>query len=221
MCGRYDIHSDIKMIAARFGVIYTDDPIASHYNAAPSHYLPIIRSAAPAQMSLAQWGFLPHWKRPDSRLRAMINARAETVAQKPLFRAAFKTNRCLIPADAFYEWKRFGSRKVPYRIGLKTEAPFAFAGIWDLYTDTHGIETPTFAILTTEPNALLQTIHNRMPVIVRREDELKWLNPHLARDDAKHMLKPYPAEMMRAYEISTRINAPTYNLPNVIEPISY
>ena len=220
MCGRYDIHSDIKIIETRFGIKYTDEPLAPHYNAAPSQYLPVI-SDDPAHMSLAQWGFLPHWKRPDTALRAMINARAETIEQKPLFRAAFKKNRCLIPADAFYEWQRSGRHKIPYRIGLKTDEPFAFAGIWGSYTDTLGIETPTFAILTTEPNSLLETIHNRMPVILRQEDEHDWLNPRLSLRDAKHLLIPYPAERMQAYEISTRINAPTYNLPHVIEPIKY
>lgn len=221
MCGRYDIHSDIKIVETRFGVIYTDEPLAPHYNAAPSQYLPVIRSDAPAHLSRAQWGFLPHWKKPDTALRAMINARAETIEQKPLFRAAFKKSRCLIPADAFYEWRRCGSRKIPYRIGLKTDEPFAFAGIWDTYTDALGISTPTFAILTTSSNALLTTIHDRMPVILHQEDEHDWLNPLLALEDAKQMLIPYPAERMQAYEISTRINVPTYNLPNVIEPIKY
>lgn len=219
MCGRYDIHSAIKMIEARFGVTYADGLLTPYYNAAPSQYLPVIRSDDPVHLSLAQWGFLPHWKKPAIALRAMINARAETVEKKPLFRAAFKQNRCLIPADAFYEWKRSGHHKTPYRISLKTEEPFAFAGIWDVYTDAQGIATPTFAILTTDANALLATIHHRMPVILRREDEHDWLNPRLSPGDAKQMLIPYPAERMRADEISTRINAPTYNLPNVIEPI--
>jgi putative SOS response-associated peptidase YedK len=221
MCGRYDIHSDIKIVETRFGVIYTDEPLAHHYNAAPSQYLPVVRSDTPAHLSRAQWGFLPHWKRPDTALRAMINARAETIEQKPLFRAAFKKNRCLIPADAFYEWKRSGSRKIPYRIGLKTGELCVFAGIWDTYTDTLGITTPTFAILTTNSNSLLATIHHRMPVILRQEDEHDWLNAQLALEDAKQMLIPYPVERMQAYEISTRINAPTYNLPSVIEPIKY
>ena len=221
MCGRYDIHSDIKIIETRFGVRYTDEPLVSHYNAAPSQYLPVIRSDHPAHMSLAQWGFLPHWKRSDSALRAMINARAETIEHKPFFRAAFKKNRCLVPADAFYEWKRSGSRKIPYRIGLRTDEPFAFAGIWDVYTDALGIATPTFAILTTASNALLETIHHRMPVMLRQEDEHIWLNPCLSLAEAKQMLIPYAPEKMQAYEVSTRINAPTYNLPSVIEPIKY
>jgi putative SOS response-associated peptidase YedK len=163
---------------------------------------------------------VPEWAdgRPD--VKPLINARAETVATKPFFRDAFKRTRCLVLADGFYEWKRTGKGKIPYRIALKTEEPFAFAGIWSTVHDGHGAVQQTFAILTTEANALVAQIHHRMPVILREQDEADWLNPRLSLDAAQALLAPFPADRLRMYEVSTKVNSPAYNTPDVLLPVA-
>ena len=123
-------------------------------------------------------------------------------------------------ADGFYEWKRAGKGKVPYRIALKTEEPFAFAGIWSTVHDAQGGVQPTFAILTTEANALVAQIHTRMPVILWEQDEADWLNPSLALDEAQALLMPLPAELLMAYEVSSKVNSPTYNSPDLLQPVA-
>jgi putative SOS response-associated peptidase YedK len=162
---------------------------------------------------------VPEWAdgRPD--VKPIINARAETVATKPFFRDAFKKKRCLVLADGFYEWKRAGKGKVPYRIALKTEEPFAFAGIWSAVHDVQGRMQSTFAILTTEANTLVSRIHNRMPVILREQDEEDWLNPRLSLDEAQALLVPLPAELLMMYEVSSKVNSPVYNTPEALQPV--
>ena len=153
-------------------------------------------------------------------MKPLINARAETVATKPFFRDAFKRKRCLVLADGFYEWKRAGKGKVPYRIALKTEEPFAFAGIWSTAHDAQGGVHLTFAILTTEANTLVAQIHTRMPVILREQDEKDWLNPSLALAAAQALLVPLPAELLMAYEVSPQVNSPTYNSLDLLQPVA-
>jgi putative SOS response-associated peptidase YedK len=152
-------------------------------------------------------------------VKAQINARGEGVADKPFFRSAFKSNRCLVLADGFYEWRRSKNGKVPYRIALKTKEPFAFAGLWSRLHDAQGKLHSTFVIITTTPNELVEKIHDRMPVILAREDEEDWLNPQLGLDEAKAMLSPYPVERMKAYEVSARVNSPAYNGEDLVEPV--
>jgi len=190
------------------------------YNAAPSQAQLTILNDHPQAIVRAAWGFVPEWAdgRPD--VKSLINARAETVATKPFFRDAFKRKRCLVLADGFYEWKRAGKGKVPYRIALKTEEPFAFAGIWSTVHDAQGGVHPTFAILTTEANTLVAQIHTRMPVILREQDEADWLNPSLALDAAQALLVPLPAELLIAYEVSPQVNSPAFNIPEALQPVA-
>jgi putative SOS response-associated peptidase YedK len=190
------------------------------YNAAPSQAQLAILNDHPQAIVRAAWGFVPAWAdgRPD--VKPLINARAETVATKPFFRDAFKHKRCLILADGFYEWKRAGKGKVPYRIALKTEEPFAFAGIWSTVHDAQGEVQPTFAILTTEANTLVSPIHTRMPVILREQDEADWLNPGLALDAAQALLVPVPADLLMAYEVSPKVNSPAFNIPEALQPVA-
>jgi putative SOS response-associated peptidase YedK len=218
MCGRYDIHSEGETIAQHFDVVVSV-LLKPHFNAAPSQQLPLITNANPTHLSLGSWGFLPKWRKPDSSLKPVINARSETVATKSLFKSSFLKRRCIIPADAFYEWKRRGHRKTPYRIGLKSHELFALAGIWDTYPSTDGLPLLTFAILTTAPNDLLAFIHNRMPVILPREHYCEWLDPTAHPENPKDLFTPYPSDVMEAYEISTRINSPAHNSPDLIEPV--
>jgi putative SOS response-associated peptidase YedK len=190
------------------------------YNAAPSQAQLTILNDHPHAIVRAAWGFVPEWAdgRPD--VKPLINARAETVATKPFFRDAFKRKRCLVLADGFYEWKRVGKGKVPYRIALKTEEPFAFAGIWSTVHDAQGGVHPTFAILTTEADALVSQIHNRMPVILREQDEADWLNPSLALDAAQALLVPCSADLLMMYEVSPKVNSPTFNVPEALQPVA-
>jgi putative SOS response-associated peptidase YedK len=204
----------------RFHAHLSTERAAPTYNAAPSQAQLTILNDHSDVIVRAAWGFVPAWadSRPD--VKPLINARAETVATKPFFREAFKRTRCLILADGFYEWKRAGKGKIPYRIALKTEESFAFAGIWSAIHDAQGIVQPTFAILTTEANALVSQIHTRMPVILREQDEADWLNPSLALDAAQALLMPLPAELLMAYEVSSKVNSPVYNSLDLLQPVA-
>src|SRR5437764_2153907 len=170
MCGRFTIAATVEALEERFRAQLATEGAVPTYNAAPSQAHVTILNDHPQAIVRATWGFLPEWADSRQDVKPLINARAETVATKPFFREAFKRKRCLVLADGFYEWKRAGKRKVPYRIALKTEEPFAFAGIWSTVHDAQGEVHPTFAILTTEANALVAQIHNRMPVILREQD---------------------------------------------------
>src|SRR5215471_19020439 len=171
MCGRFTMATNTAALEERFHARLATEIAGPTYNAAPSQAQLTILNDRPQAIVRAAWGFVPEWAdgRPD--VKPLINARAETAATKPFFRDAFKRKRCLVLADGFYEWKRAGKSKVPYRIALKTEEPFTFAGIWSAVHDAQGVVHPTFAILTTEANALVSQIHTRMPVILHAEDE--------------------------------------------------
>ncbi|NHJ84446.1 MAG: SOS response-associated peptidase [Asgard group archaeon] len=157
-----------------------------------------------------RWGLIPFWAKDPSIGFKLINSRSETVAEKPSFKASFKSRRCLIPTDGFYEWKKTkeGDKK-PYFIQMKDEQPFAFAGIWDKWKDSEGSKIESFSILTTEPNSVMTPIHNRMPVIIPPKNFDIWLNPEIDDDNTlKPMLKPYDGEKMKAYPVSTYVNSP-------------
>jgi putative SOS response-associated peptidase YedK len=220
MCGRFTMATNAEALEERFHARLATEITMPTYNAAPSQAQLTILNDHPHAIVRAAWGFMPAWAdgRPD--VKPLINARAETVATKPFFRDAFKKKRCLVLADGFYEWKRTGKSKVPYRIALKTEEPFAFAGIWSTVHDAQGVVQPTFAILTTEANTLVSQIHTRMPVILPEQDEEDWLNPSLALDVAQALLMPFPADRLMAYEVSSKVNSLAYNTPDVQQPVA-
>ena len=220
MCGRYTVSTSAASLETRFHAQAPAGMFAPSYNAAPSHALPTIFNIEPHVITLSAWGFLPEWADGRRDVKPLINARAETAATKPFFRHAFRSKRCLVLADGFYEWKRAGKDKLPYRIALKTEEPFAFAGIWSMVHDAQGHSRTTFAILTTDANALVAQIHNRMPVILHPQDEAAWLDPEVAPDQAQAFLAPFPAELMQAYPVSTRVNSPAYNTPEALAPVA-
>jgi putative SOS response-associated peptidase YedK len=209
-----------EALAERFHARLSIENFAPTYNAAPSQQQLTILSAEPHTIALSAWGFVPEWAARRSDVKPLINARAETVASTPFFRQAFRTKRCLVLADGFYEWKRSGKRKVPYRIAFKTGEPFAFAGIWSTMRNASGQEQTTFAIITTEANALVAQIHNRMPVILHERDEAAWLNQALSLEEAQALLTPFPAERLLAHEVSTRVNSPAYNTPAALQPVA-
>jgi putative SOS response-associated peptidase YedK len=207
-------------LEVRFRAHVSTEVAAPTYNAAPSQAQLTILNDHPDAIVRAAWGFVPEWAEGRPDVKPLINARAETAATKPFFRDAFKRKRCLVLADGFYEWKREGKSKVPYRIALKAEEPFAFAGIWSTGHDAQGIEQPTFAILTTEANALVSQIHTRMPVILREQDEADWLNPRLSLDEAQLLLVPCSADRLMMYEVSPKVNSPTFNVPEALQPVA-
>ena len=218
MCGRYTVISPAPKLAQRFGAAELASP-APNYNAAPSQALPIITNAAPQQIQLVSWGLVPSWSRDPSNGPKPINARAETLGDKPSFRQLLARRRCLVLADSFYEWQdATGRGKVPHRLLLKNEEPFAFAGLWDEWVDRASGEVhPTFTIITTEPNNLMAPIHNRMPVILPGPDaERAWLADDLGPAAHQQLLVPYDAALMKEYAITTRVNSPAHNDPDVL-----
>ena len=222
MCGRYTFIAPAPAVEQRFNAFFTE-PAPANYNAAPSQRLPIITNAAPGQIQLLSWGLVPSWsKDPTGHGPAAgpkpINARAETLAEKPSFRQLLGRRRCLVLTDSFYEWQATPAGKVPHRILLRDEQPFAFAGLWDEWLDrATGELHPTFTIITTEPNTLMASIHNRMPVILTtRSAEQAWLDDGLGLAAHQQLLVPYDAAAMREYVISKRVNSPANNDADVL-----
>lgn len=218
MCGRFSLYR-LEGIIERFRVKKTTFQIIPSYNIAPSHEIFAIDSNN--QLIKLKWGLIPFWTKERTLKKTIINARAESVDKKPVFKNSFKYKRCLIPADGFYEWKAEGKRKVPYRISLKNNELFGFAGLWDSWKAPSGKVINTCAIITTAANSLVKPIHNRMPVILPREAENIWLNPSLTDSQVlNNLLIPYPAELMKAYKISDLVNSPSNNTPKIVEAIA-
>lgn len=217
MCGRYTIITPAPGLARRFGAKEAASP-APNFNAAPSQALPIITNSMPGQIQLVRWGLVPAWSRDPASGPKPINARAETLAEKPSFRQLLARRRCLVLADSFYEWQATERGKIPHRILLKSEEPFAFAGLWDEWLDrATGELHPTFTIVTTEPNELMARLHNRMPVILPGlEAERAWLADDLSAAAHQELLMPYDATLMREYAITTRVNSPAHNDAEVL-----
>ena len=221
MCGRYSFIAPAPTIEQRFDARFTE-PTPPNYNAAPSQRLPIITNAAPDQIQLLSWGLVPAWSRDPAGGPKPINARAETLADKPSFRMLLARRRCLVLADGFYEWQATPAGKVPHRILLRDEQPFAFAGLWDEWVDrATGELHPTFTIITTEPNELMAGIHNRMPVILpTRAAELAWLADNHRLPDYQQLLQPHDAATMREYIVGKRVNSPANNDAEVLAPVA-
>ncbi len=219
MCGRYTITADGQQLAFRFGAEPPAAGVAARYNAAPTQQLPVIVNAEPASIQLLTWGLVPAWARGKTDGSRLINARLETAATRPSFRDAWRQRRCLVLADGFYEWQRTARGKVPMRITLKSNEPFAFAGLWDEWHGSGDAALRTFTILTTTPNDLMSPIHTRMPVILRPEQETAWLDTESSQD-WQRVLRPFPADLMTAYPVSSRVNSPRYDDPSLIEPLA-
>jgi len=214
MCGRFSL-SDILQLKPRFQIDLPPE-LSPRYNIAPSQDILTIIKEDNYLAAQFRWGLIPFWSKDKSS--GIINARAETVDKKPSFKNSFKKRRCLIPADGYYEWKKEGSRKRPYRFLLKAEEVFTFAGLWDAWTSPEGETVYSCTIITTAANELVASIHNRMPVILSKEAEKLWLNDETDQKTLKDMLKPYPAELMDSYEISTMVNSPRNDVPEIFKP---
>ena len=224
MCGRYSFQGQAKEISNRLG--FKPLRLEPRYNIAPTQLAPVIvQRDGGNEMCLMKWGLIPFWAKDAAIGSRMINARAESIAEKPAFRTSFKRRRCLVPADGFFEWKKVPgtSRKQPFRLALKSGEPFVMAGLWDRWKDSsqgHDEEVESFTIITTEPNSVASEIHNRMPAILKPDDAPTWLDKEM--EDASKLLSllaPYPGGDMKIYAVDARVNSPKSDDPQCIEPV--
>jgi len=218
MCGRFSQTKKKQEIKKRFNLERIPDNLPELYNIAPQQNAPVVLNAYPAELALARFGLVPSWSKEEKTSYSMINARAETIMEKPTYKRLISKKRCLVITDGFYEWQKKVDKRIPYRIFLKSDEPFAFAGIWDHWGEGEN-EFYSFSIITTTPNKLMATIHDRMPVILEPEDESKWLQDSMPMDRVLAMLRSYPAEKMDAYPISTLVNSPVNNTTEVIRKV--
>ena len=208
MCGRYSLILTIGELQNRFEFDSERLGYAPGYGTVPTQNVLTVVGGESRRGGYMRWGLIPSWAKDKSIGSRMINARAETIAEKPSFRNALRRRRCLVLADGFYEWQRVGKRKKPMRIVMRSGEPFAFAGLWETWKDPEGTVIPACTIITTTPNDLLRPIHNRMPVILPRELEDFWLDDSVDDNAAlTSVLTPYPADDMEAYEVSSGVNS--------------
>jgi len=214
MCGRYALTSPPAVIAERFHLLWTPE-VRPHYNIAPSHMIPAVRETGQGrELAFLKWGLIPAWAKEASIGMKLINARGETLADKPAFRSAYRQRRCLIPADAFYEWKAVAGRKQPYCIRLRDEGPFGMAGLWERWKDANGQTVESCTIVTVDANALIAELHDRMPLIVEPGDYDAWLTAA-----SKELPVAVPAQEMRYYPVSPLVSNARNDVPACLEPI--
>ncbi len=223
MCGRYSLVASIAELEDRFGFDGADVAYSPSYNVAPSQgVLTVVAESVGRRAVRMRWGLIPSWASEASIGSRMINARAETVAEKPSFRTALRRRRCLVLADGFYEWHRTGAGKRPMRITMASGEPFAFAGLWDTWCDTQDEAVTSCTIITTGANDLLRPIHDRMPVILQRDQEDLWLDHDVREPDLlREVLIPYSPGAMKTYEVSTLVNSPANDGPELILPMPH
>lgn len=219
MCGRYSLSQSVETLASAFQLEDAPD-WSPRYNIAPTQAVPTVShsTSAERQFRLLRWGLVPSWSKDLSIGAKLINARSETVAEKPSFRSAFKQRRCLILADGFYEWQRLNGKKQPHYFQLNENQPFAFAGLWEHWQrEDESIASCT--ILTTQANEVLQPIHDRMPVILAPENYDLWLDPATPAERLHSLLHPYAAEAMKSYQVSPLVNSPRHDRPECINSL--
>lgn len=220
MCGRFSLALPAEQLAERFGVsIGLIVPSPPRYNIAPTQQCAtVIIENNQQKLKSMRWGLIPHWCKGRPGKLPLINARAETIAANPSYRQQFAHRRCLVPADGFFEWKKSSGIKVPFRATLKNQKLFAFAGLWDLWQGENS-QIASFTLITTAANSLLAPIHDRMPVILKPEDEALWMDSNLHNQDRlEQMLKPYPADAMELYKVSSVVNSWKIDSPECISP---
>ncbi|MDN7227587.1 SOS response-associated peptidase [Planococcus liqunii] len=224
MCGRYSLYADYRVLLERFNIdeaSFSEEDYSQSFNVAPSQQVvAVVSDGKKNRLGFLKWGLVPPWAKDEKIGYKMINARAETAAEKPSFRNAFKKKRCLVVADSFYEWKRRDDGKTPMRIKLKSGEPFAFAALWESWKSPEGKTVNTCSILTTGANELMGTIHDRMPVILTKEAEKIWLDPNVQdAEELGKLLQPFDSNELEAYEVSDAVNSPKNNGPELIEKI--
>lgn len=210
MCGRFTLRTPLNVLIEQFELSETT-PLLPRFNIAPTQPIAVVRQSGgkeTRQLCLLRWGLIPAWAKEPSIGARLINARAETVGEKPAFRSAFKSRRCLIPADGYYEWKKIGGRKQPYHIRLEDERPFALAGLWERWEGGEsGTPLETCTIITTAANAATAPIHDRMPAILPEEEYSLWLDPGVQdRQMLARLLRPFDSQPMGSVPVSTHVN---------------
>jgi putative SOS response-associated peptidase YedK len=221
MCGRFTLTVDPAELKDAFPETTFPSQFAPRFNIAPTQPVLAIPNDGKHAADFFVWGLIPSWAKDPAIGNRLINARAETIAEKPSFRGGFKYKRCLILADGFYEWKaQPGTKtKTPYFIHMQDRRPFAFAGLWDIWTSPDGSEIKSCTIITTGPNSLMETIHNRMPVILNPRDYNQWLEPApQAPEGLLPLIQSYPAEKMSAHPVSSLVNKPANDYADLIVP---
>jgi putative SOS response-associated peptidase YedK len=225
MCGRFTLTTTPHELLEAFpGLLLPQakDALVLRYNIAPSQPIAVIIYDGKLQLDFFNWGLIPSWAKDVKIGHRMINARAETLSEKPSFKAAYRNRRCIIPTSGFYEWQRHPDHKTktPYYIHMTSKLPFAMAGLWDIWSTSDGSEIRSCSIITTTPNQLIAPIHNRMPVILKPSSYSLWLDPResspLALDP---LLQSFPADYMAAYPVSTFVNSPGNDSPVCIQPL--
>lgn len=222
MCGRYTITVSLEEMMLRYLIAdVTINHYSPNYNTAPMQFIPaVVGSNDGNRLGELRWGLVPSWAKDDKIGNKMINARSETLTEKPAFKRLLSSRRCIIPADGFYEWKQVGKSKQPMRILMKDGGIFSLAGLYDTWVNPEGKKLSTCTIITTEPNSLMADIHNRMPVILRPDDEAEWLNRSNNDGTAlTSLLKPYDAEKMRVYPVSQKVGNVRNNTEDLLEEI--
>jgi len=221
MCGRFVQYTLFPLLMKEFSLKFGADlPLRQSYNIAPTQSVPVVVNEEGNRLITCRWGLIPPWAKDPSIGNRMINARAETLAEKPSFKGPLKKHRCLIVADGFYEWKKTESGKAPVYITMKDGRPLGFAGLYSDWRPPEGEIIRTCTIVTTEPNDLLEPIHNRMPVIIKPDDRDRWLDPD-EHDPTRliPLLAPYPSGELDAWEVSKTVNSPSNNFPENIKPL--
>lgn len=223
MCARYTQHHSPAQITERFGPVRLLFELPPRYNIAPGQTITVIRNIEHSRvLQSMKWGLIPFWAKDSRMTQPLINARAESLAEKPAFRHALQTQRCLIPADGFYEWiPGAGHRRQPVYFRLRTRGLFAFAGLWERRQDSQGEILETCALITVPPNSLVAPVHNRMPAILSTDHESSWLDLDCQSPAIlTNLLKPYPAHLMESFHVSPRMNSPRVDDPNCVGSIS-
>lgn len=222
MCGRYTLFASMDDIVERFMVdVFEEEIYEPSYNIAPSQQvIAIINDGSRNRLGQLRWGLIPPWAKDEKIGYKTINARGETVAEKPSFRNAYRKKRCILPADSFYEWQRDGKNKTPINIKLKDGGLFGLAGLWESWKSPDGKLIHSCTVVTTESNELMKPIHERMPVILKPESEGIWLNPNIQEPDVlNQLIKPFDAEQMETFIVSNDVNSPKMNHEGLIVPV--
>lgn len=222
MCGRFTLTVNPAELQDTFQAYSFPAKFAPRFNIAPSQPVLAIPNDDKLTADFFVWGLIPMWAKDPEIGNRLINARGETLAEKPSFRGSYRHKRCLILADGFYEWKSFGGRKTktPYYIHMQNHKPFAFAGLWDHWESPEGSSIKSCTIITTSPNELMGSIHDRMPVILHPRDYGKWLDPSPQTPESlQPLIKPYPTEAMTAYPVSTLVNKTINDVPELVVPV--
>ncbi len=218
MCGRFTLTASAEKVQKAFELEQVPSQLAPRYNIAPTQPIAVVTNDHPKELTYVTWGLVPSWAKDTSMAGQLINARAETLAEKPSFRTAYKYRRCLVPADGFYEWRKDGKSKSPVYIHKEDRSVFAMAGLWERWVSKDGSEILSATIVTTEPNELISTMHHRMAVILKAEDYDLWLSPKAEPLALQAILQPYPSDDLRAYEVAPTVNNARFDSADMILP---